>query len=136
MENSQASVEQLIEIFDKALTSDDERVVNALRSLMMITLLTDPDKEKRKIGPLQEVLDDVSRIHQRMRGLEEEIVRLKNRDDFRSRGWRYDENPWDPKVAGYGRDSIYGAVPGIDPHNASNLLKAINSPKIDKKPKF
>ena len=33
-------LERFIEMFDEALTSNDERVINALRSLMMMVILT------------------------------------------------------------------------------------------------
>jgi uncharacterized protein YlxW (UPF0749 family) len=67
-------LERVIELFDTALTSKDERVVNSLRNLLMITALTLPESHNQSIhgsrGPLsrmQEEMRDLSRTVNDMR---------------------------------------------------------------------
>lgn len=94
-------LERLFELFDKALTSTDERVVNALRSLLMIAELTDmgdPLDEtaaqwpRREVGPLRLMSERLAR-------LEEEVRNLKYDNQY-----KYDySNP--------GYTVGYGAVP-------------------------
>ena len=57
-------LERFIEMFDEALTSQDPRVINALRSLMMIVTLTRPEGRDngihdRNAGPLRRLYDDL-----------------------------------------------------------------------------
>lgn len=95
-------LERLFELFDKALTSTDERVVNALRSLLMIAELTDmgdPLDEtatqwpRRTPGPLNDML-------RRIRTLEQQIGNIERQ----SQQYQYDySNP--------GYTVGYGAVP-------------------------
>ncbi|HET8688646.1 MAG TPA: hypothetical protein VFM18_18685 [Methanosarcina sp.] len=67
-------LERVIELFDSALTSKDERVVNALRSLLMVVTLTDSEDGEnaalRDKGPLTSLLDDVRQIKNRVNKLE------------------------------------------------------------------
>lgn len=137
MSSSQTDVEQLIDIIDRALTSKDERVINALRSLMMITLLTDTNDEesgKREIGPLRELLDGVNRLSRRMEQVEIEISRVRQQSQMDS------YNKW-PNNTGtdYYYDSIkmaqsqtgFGAIPPLTAQNLQDiqsLSKQINSP--------
>ena len=70
-------LERFIEMFDEALTSNDERVVNALRSLMMMVILTksevrDPMGD-RNIGPLRQIYDDMHNLNRRMHDMDERV---------------------------------------------------------------
>ena len=49
-------LERFVDMFDEALTSQDPRVMDALRSLMMIVTLTCPESKtehSRRDGPLR-----------------------------------------------------------------------------------
>ena len=72
-EQADFDLERFIDMFDEALTSKDERVVNALRSLMMMVILTKPEGRKDSIGPLRQVLDDQNNILRRLERMETEI---------------------------------------------------------------
>ena len=137
--NSQTDVEQLIDIIDRALTSKDERVINALRSLMMITLLTDTETAGNRIGPLADMLQTVDRLSKRVNELEREVIRNRN------------DNPWEDKwtsksATDYYLDAVtsrkmtrstgYGAIPPLTAQNIADLTKALNSPLVDKKTKI
>ena len=138
-ENNQTDVKQLIDIIDRALTSNDERVINALRSLMMITLLTSTDDPGVRIGPLGDMMKTVDRLNNRVNELEREVVRNRN------------NNPWEDKwrsksASDYYFDSIkgqqatsstgYGAIPPLTAQSIADLTKQLNSPLVDKNRKI
>ncbi len=70
-------LERFIDMFDEALTSRDERVVNALRSLMMMVILTKPEARNpmadRNSGPLRRLYEDVNHLNRRLHSLEDEM---------------------------------------------------------------
>ena len=69
-------LERFIDMFDQALTSNDERVVNALRSLMMMVILTSPeDGNNRAPGPFKRMMEDHQHIFRRLEHMEEQIRR-------------------------------------------------------------
>jgi len=74
-------LERFIDMFDEALTSKDERVINALRSLMMMVILTKPEGRKDPgdgdVGPLRQVYDDLHHLHRRMHSMEDNIRQLE-----------------------------------------------------------
>jgi hypothetical protein len=80
-------LERFIDMFDQALTSNDERVVSALRSLMMMVILTKPEANSpmsdRNGGPLRRMFEDMNHISRRMQDMEEAIRRINNsREDY------------------------------------------------------
>lgn len=77
-EQADFDLERFIEMFDEALTSEDERVINALRSLMMMVILTKPEVDDGiKIGPLRQMFDDLHNINRRMHSLEDTIRQME-----------------------------------------------------------
>lgn len=73
-------LERFTEMFDQALTSDDPRVKNALRQLMMMVILTDTDDHegrRRSHGPLRQMQQDMRDQFKWIRRLEQEIENLK-----------------------------------------------------------
>ena len=79
-------LERFVEMFDQALTSDDPRVKNALRQLMMMVILTDNDdyegRARSKHGPLRRMQEDVRDQFQWIRRLEQEIETLKKQVSY------------------------------------------------------
>lgn len=77
MDQSDFDLERFIDMFDEALTSRDERVVNALRSLMMMVILTKPEARNpmgdRNAGPLRRLYDDMGHINRRLHHVEETL---------------------------------------------------------------
>ena len=70
-------LERFVDMFDEAMTSRDPRVVDALRSLMMIVALTRPESKDsglhdRNHGPLRRLYEDVGHLNRRLGRLEEE----------------------------------------------------------------
>jgi hypothetical protein len=72
-------LERFIDMFDEALTSTDERVVNALRSLMMMVILTKPEASnyKGEVGPLRQLYDDLHHLNRRMQSMEDSVRQLE-----------------------------------------------------------
>lgn len=103
LDQADMDLQRAIDMFDTALTSKDERVVNALRSLMMIVALTDPEtgEHDRQTGPLRAMERDLNGMHSRIRSLEDAVRQIVERDDSITRAYRreslrpYDStNPW------------------------------------------
>jgi len=74
-------LERFIDMFDEALTSKDPRVVNALRSLMMMVTLTRPESNdagmlNRQRGPLRRLYEDIYHLNNRLGRIEEDHHRL------------------------------------------------------------
>lgn len=141
MSSSETDVEVLINIIDRALTSKDERVINALRSLMMITLLTDPGNEEREVGPLGELVDSVTHLNRRLASVESELSRVKQESQMdtytkwpNNTGTDYYFDT--AKQAHYQSQKGYGAIPPLTATSIADLQKIINSPLVDKKRKF
>ena len=98
-DQSDFDLERFIDMFDLALTSNDERVVNALRSLMMMVILTNPeDGEKRVSGPLKRIVEDHSYLIRRMDTMQEEIRSLQEyrKRDQNERGRSFYDRDRDP----------------------------------------
>lgn len=74
-------LERFVEMFDQALTSDDPRVKNALRQLMMMVVLTDADdyegRARSKHGPLRRMQEDMRDQFKWIQRLEQEIEKIK-----------------------------------------------------------
>jgi vacuolar-type H+-ATPase subunit I/STV1 len=92
-------LERFVDMFDEALTSQDPRVINALRSLMMMVTLTRPESRDsglhdRNHGPLRRLYEDVNHLNSRMHRMEDEVRQLKssmfNRDVSYKDAYKYD----------------------------------------------
>ncbi len=71
-------LERFVELFDQALTSTDERVTNALRSLMMMVVLTAPETRGQHIGPFKRMVDDHHDMIRKLSNLEGELTQLRH----------------------------------------------------------
>ena len=68
-------LERFIDMFDEAMTSKDPRVIETLRSLMMIVALTRPEARTqydRQAGPLRRLFEDLHHLNRRVSRMEEE----------------------------------------------------------------
>jgi len=74
-------LERFIDMFDQVMISDDPRVKNALRQLMMMVILTDTgdhEAEQRvRQGPLRQLQQDIRDQFRWIQRLEQEIQSLK-----------------------------------------------------------
>lgn len=132
-------LERFTEMFDQAMVSDDPRVKNALRQLMMMVILTDTDdhegRTRSKHGPLRRMQEDIREQWQYFRKLEQEIENLKKQiasthglGGYRSEGWPRD---YDIKY----QDSTATKAAGqfVDPKEYWNAIQSgmqISPPEI------
>jgi hypothetical protein len=79
-------LERFTEMFDQALTSNDPRVKNALRQLMMMVILTDNDdhegRARAKHGPLRRMQEDMRDQFRWIQRLEQDIETLKKQVSY------------------------------------------------------
>ena len=80
-DSSDYDLERFVEMFDQALTSDDPRVKNALRQLMMMVVLTDTEdhegKQRSSHGPLRRMQQDMRDQCRWVQRLENDVESLK-----------------------------------------------------------
>ena len=130
-------LERFAEMFDQALTSDDPRVKNALRQLMMMVILTDEGdheaKQRASHGPLRRLQEDMREQFRWIKRLEQEIESLKRQmasthglGGYRSEGLPRD---YDIKYADNTRQAIPGALPSTDYWN--QVVAQTNAQKIN-----
>lgn len=87
--------ERFVNMFDESLTSSDPRVIETLRSLMMIVTLTRPestDAHSERRGPLRRAFEDMNHMWKRMEQMEEELRQMHQRMSQSERGrWPREE---------------------------------------------
>jgi hypothetical protein len=71
-------LEQLIQVIDSALTSDNAAVQNALRSLLLISTIVSAEHPDQALanGPLTRMYEDLRHLARRLSNLEDEIADL------------------------------------------------------------
>jgi hypothetical protein len=72
-------LEQIVQVIDSALESDDPRIKDALRALMTITVLCTaefPDQTLRN-GPLARVFEDYNNLARRLSSLEDDVRKIQ-----------------------------------------------------------
>ena len=90
-------LERFVDMFDEAMSSNDPRVLDALRSLMMIVTLTRPESRnpasERQSGPLRRLFEDMNHLNNRLHRMEEDLNKVA-RDQ--QRAWpRREEYRWE-----------------------------------------
>jgi len=74
-DSSDFDLDRFINMFDEALTSEDPRVIDALRGLLMIVALTRPEaKTSVERGPLRRLVDDVTNLNRRLGAVENRVL--------------------------------------------------------------
>lgn len=67
-------LEQIVRVIDSALESDDQRIKDALRALMTITVLCTAEHPDQAFkGPLARMFEDMRNLNQRLSILEDEM---------------------------------------------------------------
>jgi hypothetical protein len=100
-------LERLTELFDEALTSDDPRVKNALRQLMMMVILTSDDHEDKdkgmygRRGPMRRMQEDLNDLRRIVADLKHEIQTLQKQAAWGG-GYRIADNTSGMKAQEYG----------------------------------
>lgn len=125
-------LERFIDMFDTAMTSDDPRVAETLRKLMMIVALTAPEpndrRQDRNRGPLRRMFEDMHHINRRMHDMED-AFRSVQREREQYRNWKDVYRAED-----YNKYSMTAAsqmAQDIDAEVLKNALRNINSPGLN-----
>jgi hypothetical protein len=77
-------LERFVDMFDEAMTSQDPRVMDSLRSLMMIVTLTRPEiktAHSRRDGPLRRLFEDMNHLNRRMHDMEDKVNAMSRSSD-------------------------------------------------------
>ena len=70
-------LEQIVRIIDQALESDDQRIKDALRALMTVTVLCTAEHPDQAItGPLGRLQEDYNNLNRRVNMLEDEVRKM------------------------------------------------------------
>ena len=78
-DSSDFDLDRFINMFDEALTSEDPRVIDALRGLLMIVALTRPEaKTSVERGPLRRLVNDVTNLNRRLGVVENRVLRERD----------------------------------------------------------
>jgi hypothetical protein len=95
-------LEQIVKIIDAALESDDQRIKDALRQLMTITVLCTAEHPDQAIkGPLARLQEDYNNLNRRVNMLE---------DDYRKMQWDQQKQKVEPFTPPYNPGSPFGPV--------------------------
>jgi len=74
MTYNEFDLEQFADLFDQAMTSDNPTVKRAFKNLLMVAAITESD-EKKVVGPMRELLDELKALRQRVNNLESQWIR-------------------------------------------------------------
>ena len=95
-------LEQIVKIIDAALESDDQRIKDALRALMTITVLCTAEHPDQAIkGPLARLQEDYNNLNQRLGSLEQAVRNLE---------WNNQKRQVEPFTPPYNPGSPFGPV--------------------------
>ena len=78
-------LERFVDMFDEAMTSQDPRVMDLLRSLMMMVTLTRPEiktEHSRNNGPLRRLFEDMNHLNRRMHDMEDKISGMSRSSSY------------------------------------------------------
>ena len=96
-------LEQIVRVIDSALESDDQRIKDALRALMTITVLCTAEHPDQAFkGPLARVLEDMHNLARRLSSLE---------DDVRKIQWDQQKQKVEPFTPPFNPGSPFGPSP-------------------------
>ena len=133
-------LERFIDMFDEALTSKDERVVSALRSLMMMTILTKSETygtpaRDRTHGPLRRLYEDLGHLNSRLSRAEEEIHQLQRPvPSYASENESFAKyDPWNKAmgpIGVFGPGAVGSPRQALNQSSGSALHEAINKSNL------
>ena len=61
---------KFVELFDTAMTSDNPTVRRAFKNLLMVAALVDSENEGKSIGPLEQLVQEISSLKERLARVE------------------------------------------------------------------
>lgn len=126
-------LERFINMFDEAMTSDDPRVMETLRSLMMIVTLTRPESTdglSNRKGPLRRAFEDQNHLWKRLEQMEIELKQMHQRITQQDR----DRGLWPRQEIAEEKYKMMAAsqmAQSIDADVMQSIARKINSPGLN-----
>lgn len=123
-------LERFVTMFDEAMTSSDPRVIETLRSLMMIVALTRPesnDIHSERKGPLRRAFEDMNHLWKRLEQMEQELRQMHQRISRNEGLWPRQEVAEEK----YKMMAASQMAQSIDDDVMRNLARQINSPGLN-----
>jgi len=121
-------LDRFIDMFDEAMTSSDPRVIETLRKLMMIVVLTRPEipeeGHNHRSGPLRRLFDDLRNLNNRMHRMEEEFNSLNHRM-YADRAEPYRDRVVEEKIK-WEQVAAKQMASQIDADMKQNIIRKIN----------
>jgi len=74
MTDKDFDLEQFANLFDQAMSSDNPTVQRAFKNLLMVAAIAESD-EKKTIGPMREMLEELKELRRRVSSLEGQYMR-------------------------------------------------------------
>ena len=124
-------MDRFIDMFDEALASRDPRVIETLRSLLMITTLTRPEPYSgpaidRQHGPLRRLAEDVRQAHRRISDLEDMVrMVMRERSEAQNAKWPRQEVAMEK----YTMVAAAQMAQSIDNDIMQSIARKINTPE-------
>lgn len=134
-------LEQIVRVIDQALESDDQRIKDALRALMTITVLCTAEHPDQAFkGPLARLLEDHNNLNRRLGMVEDDLRKMQwekqkqkvepftppynpgGGGGYPTTGWPGPTNPkpmWGPSYTSAGDD------PGYQGASAEEFIKSL-----------
>ena len=125
-------LDRFIDMFDEAMTSSDPRVIETLRSLMMIVTLTRSETHMnhgRTQGPLRRLFEDMHHLNQRMHRMEEDLNRVARNAQ---REWPRDDAAYEKYKDNYTMVAAAQMAQSIDDDVMKSIARQINSPGLNR----
>jgi uncharacterized protein YhaN len=124
-------LERFVNMFDEAMTSSDPRVIETLRSLMMIVAMTRPesnDIHSERKGPLRRAFEDMNHLWKRLEQMEQELRQMHQRMS-RELGPRVEA--WPEHEEKYKMMAASQMAQSIDDDVMRSIARQINSPGLN-----
>lgn len=73
-------MEQLVKLFDFALTSDNPAVKKALKNLLLLVSIIEPEESNNTPGPLRQLQDEIMKLRGEILKLHTDVALIKERN--------------------------------------------------------
>lgn len=73
-------MEQLVKLFDFALTSDNPAVKKALKNLLLLVSIVEPEEANKTPGPLSQLQDEIMKLRGEILKLHNDVAMINERD--------------------------------------------------------
>lgn len=120
-------MEQLVKLFDFALTSDNPAVKKALKNLLLLVSIVEPEEDNKTPGPLRQLQDEIMKLRKEIMRLSTDLSLIKEREKIGNTS--YPTYPTSPTI--YPNTTQYPPYHGTWIVNtSSNTLSDINTSSL------